>query len=76
MVGDYDLRLTQTLHTPAQATDYIYLQWGQIVVPDTPEFDPTLFESWSCALRYNSASLKEVTASNYWLLGYRGEELF
>ena len=34
-----------------------------------------MYESFSCAIRYNAASLKEVDNSNVWFYGYRGNSL-
>ena len=33
------------------------------------------YESFACAIRYNEISREEVTSSNVWSLGFRGEEL-
>ena len=74
MLGDRQLEFTMTLHQGKQNTDWLYMVYLQMIRPDptdVPNYKPW-YESYTCAIRYNSLSVQSVDNSNVWFYGYKG----
>lgn len=75
ITGAYKFEIKQTLHTPKQNENWVYLNWGQFLdVGETTELTDW-YESWTCGVRYNENSLKRVSSNDVYLFGYRGSSL-
>ena len=70
------MEFKMALHQGQQYRDWIYLIYLQLEKPQPNDlFAPKWYESYSCAIRYNSASLALVDNSNVWFYGYKGNSL-
>ena len=74
LLGDKQLEFTLQLHQGMQNTDWVYMVYLQLVKPVAIDLadQPKWYESYSCAIRYNSLSAKQVDNSNVWFYGYKG----
>lgn len=60
------------LHNPIQQDGYLYMTWVQVYDPIQSNPLNSVFESFSCSLRYNQAALAGINYSNSYRVGYRG----
>jgi len=77
LLGDQDLEIQLRLHHGLQNSNWMYMVYIQMANPELKDVVelPMTYESFSCTIRYNDASLAQVTNSNVWPYGYKGTTL-